>query len=181
MTNWEPTEYNGQPARLYPDGSIRNEKGHFLVQHPEAHTITTADAATLAQRKHERKRERIQAGALAAVREKLPDKFDGAGDDWIEAVAEAVAYKALDKLDPKQVDAARFLLKESGYSEDQAQPEQMLEGVTGLIREIARFVGSMAQDRSRADVVDAEPVSGTGLAAGGGTLARGDADSAGGV
>ena len=27
---WTPTEYNGQPARLYEDGSIRNERGHML-------------------------------------------------------------------------------------------------------------------------------------------------------
>ena len=162
MAKYQEIEHNGKPARLYEDGAIRNAKGHLLVQHPQAHTITAEDGAALALRKHERKRERIQAGALAAVREKLPDRFDGLGDDWIEAVAEAVAYKALDRLDPKQVDAARFLIKEAGFAEEQAQVSEFAGAVTDLMRQVAAFASAVPLDVSdnsnyrKHDVVDAQ-------------------------
>ena len=33
---WTPTDHNGQPARLYEDGAIRNSKGHMLARLPGA-------------------------------------------------------------------------------------------------------------------------------------------------
>ena len=86
--------------------------------------MTSADAAQLASRKQELKRKRIEAGAAAAVEAQMPGVFTGDDGDWIEAVAQQVAYKALDKLDPKQVDAARFLLTEAGLSEAKQQQVQ---------------------------------------------------------
>lgn len=108
--------------------------------------LTSADAAQMATRKQERKRERLEAGALAAVRDKFPDKFTGEGDDWIEAIGEQIAYKALDKLDPKQVDAARFLLQETGISEaKQAQPTQEAN-TADIIAALAQFAGQIMRE-----------------------------------
>ena len=140
---YEDIEYNGRPARKYPDGSIRDEKGHWLELHPAAIPADSERGLAMVNRKLERKRERIQAGALAAVRDKLPDKFDGLGDDWVEAIAEAVTYKALDRLDPKQVDAARFLLQETGLSEPKQVQNMPHEAVTDIIRELAAFAGAI--------------------------------------
>lgn len=36
MPSWTPTTFQDQPARLYEDGAIRNDKGHFLARHPNA-------------------------------------------------------------------------------------------------------------------------------------------------
>ena len=49
--SWTPTEYNGQPARLYEDGSIRNERGHMLKGIPGG---TEASVAARKQKAAER-------------------------------------------------------------------------------------------------------------------------------
>jgi hypothetical protein len=164
-TNYEVIEHEGKQARRYSDGSIRNERGHMLAPLPGAHTISKEDASTLALRKQERKRQRIEAGALAAVQDKLPDAFTGDDGDWIEAVAQQVAYKALDRLDPKQVDAARFLLTEAGIAEAK-QPVQATsaEAVTDILREVASIAASLAAashgfdngNYRKHDVIDAD-------------------------
>ena len=33
---WKPITYKGQPARQYPDGSIRDDKGRLKARHPKA-------------------------------------------------------------------------------------------------------------------------------------------------
>ncbi len=48
---YEVIEYEGKPARLYPDGAIRNEKGHWLAQHPGAVPITHENARELQARR----------------------------------------------------------------------------------------------------------------------------------
>lgn len=138
---YEVIEHEGKQARRYPDGSIRNERGHMLVPLPGKHTITSEDAATLAQRKQERKREAIMRGANAVVAD--GGKFDGTDLDFVEAIAEAQAIKALNPDDPKSTDAARFLLTEAGLSEArQAQQAQPIDAMTDLVRELARFVST---------------------------------------
>lgn len=106
--------------------------------------LTSADAAQMASRKQELKRQRIEAGAQAAVMDKMPDAFTGDDGDWIEAVAQQVAYKALDKLDPKQVDAARFLFTEAGLSEAKQQHTSPAEQVTDILRQVAGIAASLA-------------------------------------
>lgn len=85
--------------------------------------VTTAIATPqqgreVAAIRYQRKRERLQAGALSAVETLRPGIYTGEGDDWIEAIGEAVTMKALDRLDPQQVNAAKFLFVETGLSED---------------------------------------------------------------
>ena len=159
---YEDIEYNGKPARKYPDGSIRDEKGHWLELHPAAIPADSERGLAMVNRKLERKRERIQAGALAAVRDKLPDKFDGLGDDWVEAIAEAVTYKALDRLDPKQVDAARFLLQETGLSEPKQVQNAPIQAQNVYILQVEEYVARLLggdnsnyRKHSEPDTIDA--------------------------
>jgi hypothetical protein len=159
---YEMIEYEGKPARLYPDGSIRNEKGHWLAQHPGAYTIDSSNASSLAARRHERKREIIRQTAAEAVeRGEWRDRW---GEDaWVAAITEAQYIKATTPDDPKSTDAARFLLKEAGYSEPETGAEGIIDATTALVRELAAFaatVGSMnAGDNSnyrKHDVIGAE-------------------------
>ena len=158
LPKYEVIEYNGRQARRYKDGSIRDEKGRMLTNLPgtEDKVITAQNAPALALLRVERKRQRVQAGANAAIRERFPDSFDGIDDDYIEAIAQQVTYKALDKLDPKQVDAARFIFSETGVGEKQqaenpqvvTHVHQMDAATVALLERIARAQAS--------DVIDAE-------------------------
>jgi hypothetical protein len=93
-------------------------KKRIVAMKPELATkntqITHANASAYQARIQANKRERIVAGANAAVAGK--GSYDGVGDDWIEAIAEQVTLKALDRLDPQQVNAARFVFNEAGIS-----------------------------------------------------------------
>ena len=52
MTEYTETTFNDQPAREYPDGSIRNEQGHWLTRHPGSATVIDSDRS---QELHARK------------------------------------------------------------------------------------------------------------------------------
>ena len=158
MAKYEDIESKGKPARLYEDGSIRHANGHWLAQHPDGHTITHEDASALATRKHERKREIMRKTAAEAVeRGEWRDRW---GEDaWIAAVTEAQYIKATTPDDPKSTDAARFLLKETGMAEADADAQaQTIDAAADLVRELARFVGAAfgGVDRGRGEVIDAD-------------------------
>ena len=160
--------------RIYSNGAIFDKQtGRIVAVKPELATkntqITSARTGEMLARRLELKRERIEAGALAAVEAKFPDKFTGEPGDWIEAVAEQVTRKALDPLDPKQVDAARFLLSETGIAEQRQAQSLPQEAVTDIIRELAAFAAQIVQangfdnsnyrqhDAIDAGIVDADP------------------------
>ncbi len=139
--------------------------------------ITPERAIEMQSARQEKKRRAIEAGAMAAVVDKMPESFTFEDGDWIEAVAQQVAYKALDKLDPKQVDAARFLFTEAGIAE-QRQPVQgtAAEAVTDILREVASIAASLAAAangfdnsnyRKHDEAIDAQPID-TGQDSGGG-------------
>ena len=135
-------------TKVLSNGAIYDLEAKRIVANPGGgkNAITKETASEYHAKRQEKKRARIEAGALAAVQDKLPDAFTGDDGDWIEAVAQQVAYKALDKLDPKQVDAARFLFTEAGIAE-QRQPVQgtAAEAVTDILREVASIAASLAQ------------------------------------
>lgn len=63
--------FEGSPAYLFPDGTVRNEKGHWLVQTPQAVTFgIDVDPVAMAHRKHEVTRAKIAQGIAAAARER---------------------------------------------------------------------------------------------------------------
>jgi hypothetical protein len=154
MKPYEVTEYNGQPARLYEDGSIRNEKGHWLAAHPGRFVMDESNASALAYRSHERKREIIRQTASEAVeRDEWRQRWGS--DAWIAAVTEAQYIKATTPDDPKSTDAARFLFKESGLSEEPATAADVLGGVADILRELAAFARAVPA-APVPDVIDAE-------------------------
>ena len=148
--------YNGsmealpQNYRVYKNGAIFDkDKGRIVALRPELAVkntqITPEKSSDYLARRLEKKRARIEAGAMAAVAQRLPDTFTGDDGDWIEAVAQQVASKALDPLDPKQVDAARFLLQEAGLSEARQQQATPAQDIGDVLREMAAFARELRQ------------------------------------
>lgn len=58
MTDYIETTFNEQPAREYPDGSIRNEQGHWLTRHPGSASVIDSERS---QELHARKAAKRQA------------------------------------------------------------------------------------------------------------------------
>jgi hypothetical protein len=123
--------------RVLKNGAVYdNEVKHIVGNSKELAVvdtqITPATAGAMLARKQELKRERIQAGANAVVAgmgSVLDGQvFKGEGLDWVQAIAEQVAIKAHDPDNPKQVDAARFLLQEAGIAEQKQAAEQPAAG-----------------------------------------------------
>lgn len=104
--------------------------------------LNSVDAAQMASRKHELKREAIIRGANAVAAE--GGKYDGTDLDFIEAIAEAQTIKALNPDDPKSTDAARFILQESGLAEAKQVQSTPAEAVTDILREVASIAASLA-------------------------------------
>lgn len=124
--------------------------------------ITSENARALQARRQEIARERVIAGANAAVAAH-PDfgaVFDGADLDFVEAGAQAVMSKALDRLDPKQVDAWRAVLQEAGISAK--QPQTQTPGVTlhigaDALQALASWIGGDNSNYRKHEVIDAIP------------------------
>jgi len=138
--------------------------------------ITKENSIAYHSRRLERKRERIEAGARAAVDAAMPDAFTGEADDWIEAVAQAVTEKALDSDNPKQVDAARFLLTETGLAERTAEAQRGGEG--GGVSPVAAVALLIRIEQARGQVVEVEAMDTDGRDAG--TVADDETDGGGG-
>ena len=140
QSNWEQiTLQDGTVARQYPDGSIRNERGWPVpgTKIPNGgHEITRENTREYAGMYLEKKRATIAAAANAAVQR---GDFKVAYGDmaFVAEIGYHAQLKAQNVDDPKQIDAARFLLQETGLSEKAAQAEQQAD-------DPLRVIGSLA-------------------------------------
>lgn len=149
-------------TKVLRNGAIYDtEKGRIVAMRPELATestqITKANASALQARRVEIARERVIAGANAAVAASptFSDIFDGDDLDFVEAGAQAIMTKALNSDDPKQVDAWRAVMQEAGLSQKQ-QPATPAEQVGDILRELAAVAREIAEATRRddADIVD---------------------------
>jgi len=112
---------DGTQARHYfADNSIRNERGHMIQPLESPNPITSENARARALARVEKKRAVI---AEAANKQVESMGFDNSRGDlsFIAAIAQAAIIKALNPSDTKQIDAARFLIQETGLSEKTGQ------------------------------------------------------------
>lgn len=155
--------------RVYKNGAIFDkDKGRIVALRQdlaEKNTqITVHNTSEMAARRLEKKRDAIIRGANAVVAE--GGKFDGSDMDFVEAVAEAQAIKALNPDDPKSTDAARFLLQEAGLADKQAQatPADAIGAAADLVRELAAFAAAVHgfdnNNYSKHEVIDADTQAG---------------------
>lgn len=131
-------------TRILRNGAIYDNETKRIIgmdkSKAEVNTLITPDNSRAMQaRRWEVKREKIMAGANAALREHptYAALFDGKDLDFVEAGAQAVMYKALDKLDPKQVDAFRAILQEAGLAEKQSLDQTDAPQLASLLGSVA--------------------------------------------
>ena len=154
---YEITEYNGQPARLYEDGSIRNEKGHWLAKHPGGMTITTEIASEFRARAIAERQEAAAHGIANRIMKQSGLQYPiGPVEAWAMA-ADQVAEGLFSEKFRDRSDALRVLAdvtpskydKSTVIQQQQAQPAQQ----TNVI---AVFLQQLAHKDSDVDVIDAE-------------------------
>ena len=139
---FEVIEWEGRQARRYADGSIRDALGRMLKPLDTPKPITKENAASLVARKLELKRDRVKAGANAAVasHKTYGELFDGSGADYIEAMSQAVTEKALNPKDPKQTDAFRAILQETGEAERVQLPDEAAPPGAAMVAALTEFL-----------------------------------------
>lgn len=156
LPTYEVIEYEGKSARLYPDGSIRNERGHWLAMHPNSRPITSETARTMAQIRHEKARERVRARVMEEIHSFAPSVTTPE-----DAYAEIVAKQSLTLMDsqkPRFDDVEKLgqimgMLTKGGETQ---QPADVLDGIADVLRELASFARSTPPDVVDGTVTDAE-------------------------
>ena len=155
---YEITEYNGKPARLYEDGSIRNEKGHWLARHPKGkEPITSEIAGEYRARAIAERQEAAAHGIANRIMKQSGLQYPiGPVEAWAMA-ADQVAEGLFSEKFRDRSDALRVLAdvtpskydKSTVIQQQQAQPAQQ----TNVI---AVFLQQLAHKESDVDVIDAE-------------------------
>ncbi|MCP4141670.1 MAG: hypothetical protein GY755_15585 [Chloroflexi bacterium] len=153
---FEMIEYNGQDARLYPDGAIRNEKGHFLAKHPKGATITSENASELRARAIQQRQEAAAYGIANSIQKNKGLQYPvGPVDAWVLAAEQVTDGLFSDKYRDR-TDAMRVLadITPSKYDktmqiQQQSAPEQ------AQINLVAVFLQQISDEES---AIDAEIV-----------------------
>lgn len=106
--------------RVLANGAVYDMNKKRIVNSKNVTTkITSENAVALQSRQQEMKREALTRAANAVAEQGgTVDGREFAGDmAFIEAIGEAMTMKALTVNDPKAVEAARFIFRETGISE----------------------------------------------------------------
>lgn len=107
-------EYDGQPARLYPDGSMRDEQGGYLTVPPGANGLFTAETGREAARaRWERKREEFAKGLVEGAN--LPEN-QGDAEAWAAIGKHATEVFLSTENARGLAELGRFLAEHSGFT-----------------------------------------------------------------
>jgi hypothetical protein len=135
----------GETINVYESGAHYNVTRKHLVKAPESAMITKENAWKFKEQLAEKKREAIVRGAartLARTQEwDVPNALDVA-----EALAEAVMMKALNPDNPKQVDAARFIMAEAGLAETQTKTNEVAQQFGDLAQAAGQLLAFLRGD-----------------------------------
>ena len=140
-------ERDGRTVRVYESGTVLDHATGRIAQPPQQHMITVDNTAQMHRARQERKQRVMLAAANEAV-ERADWRTTHGDMAFVAALADTAMRKATTADDPKAIDAARFLLQESGLSEaKQAQPQQ--DTSAGVVRDMLASLAQLARDAAR--------------------------------
>lgn len=143
-----------QNVRILKNGAVYDLDKKRIVANPGGGTtaITSETASQLHARRQELKQQRIMAGAAKVL--ERSGEWEVPNDlDVVEAIGEAVALSALDPTSKKQIDAAKFILSESGLSVANSRRENEPPpsgSIAATPEALMRLVGMIEAERSAA-------------------------------
>jgi hypothetical protein len=147
---------DGETINVYESGAHYNVTRKHLVRAPESAMITKENVGRFKERLAEKKREAVARGA-ARVLERSGDWDKPNALDVADALAEAVMEKAMDPTNPKQVDAARYLMTEMGLAESQtktSEDAQQFASLADAAGQLVAFLRQIHGETLNADVID---------------------------
>jgi hypothetical protein len=143
----------GETINVYESGAHYNVTRKHLVKAPESAMITKENAWKFKEQLAEKKREALVKGA-ARVLERSGEWETPNALDMVEAIGEAVMLKALNPDNPKQVDAARFMMTEAGLSETQTKTSEEAQQFADLASAAGQLVAFLRDLHQPRDVID---------------------------
>ena len=158
-----PKPENTSHLRVLSNGAVYDMRKKRIVDGRNITTkITSENANALQSRRQELKRAAIARGANAvAAQGASVSGSEFAGDTaFLEAVGESMAMKALTPNDPKAVDAARFLVHETGYGDPKGEGEPPADGSQNILVMMFNYIQQLS---SAADVQIHETIEGETL------------------
>lgn len=152
---------DGETINVYESGAHYNVTRKHLVKAPESAMITHEKSREFKKVLADKKREALVKGA-ARVLERSGEWETPNALDMVEAIGEAVMLKALNPENPKQVDAARFMMQEAGLAETQTKAsedaQQFASEVGGAL---AQILGILRDAIQPGDVAPGNVIDGT--------------------
>jgi thymidine phosphorylase len=140
---------DGETINVYESGAHYNVTRKHLVKAPESAMLTSERSRELKEKFIEKKREAMVRGAGRALEKAQPGEWAVPNAlDVVEALAEAATMKALNPDNPKQIDAARFIMTETGMSESQTKTSEDAQQFAPLGDAIAQLAAILKQIHS---------------------------------
>ena len=120
--------------------------------------LTSADAASLAAKKIDKRRAIAKQAANQAV--ERADYHTAFGDlAFLAALVETAMIKATTPDDPKAIEAGRFVLQATGEAETPGQSADVpVAEMRGLLRDLADLARAIGPGADQADYVDGQTV-----------------------
>jgi hypothetical protein len=146
---------DGETINVYESGAHYNLTRGHLIKAADSAMITPEKSKKYKEILAEKKREALARGA-AKVLERTGDWETPNNLDMVEAIGEAVMLKALDPTNAKQVDAARFMLTETGLSESQVKSSDEAQQFANLADAAASLLAFLRGGNQAGDVMDGE-------------------------
>lgn len=148
--------------RVLSNGAVYDMRKKRIVDSRGVTTkITAENAVEFQSRRQQLKRAAIARGANAVAQQGASvsgSEFSG-DTAFLEAVGESMAMKALTPNDPKAVDAARFLVNETGYGDPKGDGgEPPADGSTNILVMMFNYIEQLSTpaDAQIHEVIDAE-------------------------
>ena len=149
----ETIERDGKTINIYENGLEQDaSNGHIIKPPPHVLIDSSEKSIALHRARAEEKQRRVMLGAAKHLQktkhlDALPTDMD-----VVEAVSESVAKRAMDSdyKNQKQIEAARWIMSESGLATDPEQAPANETGVTRLFLLVAQL------HERKTDVIDGQ-------------------------
>jgi hypothetical protein len=119
----ETTEIDGRRVNVYDSGLMKDASNGYIVKPPE-HTLIDAEKSTELHRLNQQRKQEIMIAAATEAVERGDYRVKYGDLAFAAAIADTAMMKATTPDDPKAIDAARFILQETGLSARQQEAQQ---------------------------------------------------------
>ena len=157
LIEWDESQQGPRPdvleIRLYNDGALRNEKGHFIEPHPNGNTITKETASTLRERAIQKRQDAVgQHLAQLVTARSVGNRLIGKAEAW-GAMAARVGAVVYDGKDSDKVNAFRALSEVTPSKYDKGSQQQQSAPPVQQVNIVAVLLDKVSRER---DIIEGD-------------------------